>query len=440
MNKYDIVIIGGGISGIYTMYNLKKKYPNYKILLLEKENRFGGRIYTYIAKINNIEYKMDLGAGRLGFHHERIIKLLNELNLNNDIISISNTETYIEYDKKSKTSYDKSNVKKIVSNLLYKFFNSKFIEKVPNDILKKVYISTFLKKIFSNLVYKNIENTFEYKSKLKNLNAYDAVKYFKYDYNKYSNFFVLKNGLNTIIDKMIENINKNKNYSLKKNAEVKKISWNSDTKYYRIEYFNRNNDKNIIINTEYIISALPRINLIKFNILNPYRKYLDTINEISKVRIFEIYDTNNGDVWFKNIKKTVTNNELQFVIPINSSNGLIMSSYNENYIDNENFWLTFFKSGERKLKKVLREKLMSIYNVFIPESNYIKFYYWKMGVAAWKKNVDSYFISQKILNIMPNFYICGENYSTYQAWCEGALQTSDEVLNLISCKLDKIDN
>ena len=41
---------------------------------------------------------------------------------------------------------------------------------------------------------------------------------------------------------------------------------------------------------------------------------------------------------------------------------------------------------------------------------------------------------------MPNFYICGENYSTYQAWCEGALQTSDEVLNLISCKLDKIDN
>ena len=39
---------------------------------------------------------------------------------------------------------------------------------------------------------------------------------------------------------------------------------------------------------------------------------------------------------------------------------------------------------------------------------------------------------------MPNFYICGENYSNYQAWCEGALQTSEEVTNRISCILDNI--
>ena len=33
---------------------------------------------------------------------------------------------------------------------------------------------------------------------------------------------------------------------------------------------------------------------------------------------------------------------------------------------------------------------------------------------------------------MPNFYICGENYSLYQAWCEGALITSEKVVKLIS--------
>ena len=36
---------------------------------------------------------------------------------------------------------------------------------------------------------------------------------------------------------------------------------------------------------------------------------------------------------------------------------------------------------------------------------------------------------------MPNFYICGENYSLYQAWCEGALQTSESVLNKLECEL-----
>ena len=39
---------------------------------------------------------------------------------------------------------------------------------------------------------------------------------------------------------------------------------------------------------------------------------------------------------------------------------------------------------------------------------------------------------------MPNFYICGENYSQYQAWCEGSLETSEEVVNKISCILNNL--
>ena len=38
---------------------------------------------------------------------------------------------------------------------------------------------------------------------------------------------------------------------------------------------------------------------------------------------------------------------------------------------------------------------------------------------------------------MPNFYICGENYSLYQAWCEGALESSESVLNKLKCELNK---
>ena len=36
--------------------------------------------------------------------------------------------------------------------------------------------------------------------------------------------------------------------------------------------------------------------------------------------------------------------------------------------------------------------------------------------------------------MLPNFYICGENYSQYQAWCEGALMTSEKVIKLINKK------
>ena len=441
MKNYDIVIVGGGISGIYSMYNLKKKYPKLKVLLLEKEERFGGRVYSFNEKIDNIDYVMDLGAGRIGHHHELMVSLIKELKLENFMYNIGNTEKYIEYNKKTKQTSDKSQLRIKYSKLLYNFFNSSKVANLSKTFLQKFYLNEILIKFLPKYVYKFIENCFEYENKLYYLNAYNAINYFKYDYNQYSKFFIMTNGLSSIIDTMISKISQNKNYKLKKNSYVNNIIYNNETSKYNIYYKQNNTSYNI--SCKHLICALPRSNLIKFKILNPYLNELNTINEISKVRIFEIYDksNNNQEMWFKNIKKTTTNNELQFIIPINSETGLIMSSYNENLSNRENYWNELYKKGNNILKNKLREKLnnlFNIYNINVPESKYIKFYYWKSGVACWKKNVDSYYVSQKILNLMPNFYICGENYSNYQAWCEGSLQTSEEVTNRISCILDNI--
>ena len=97
---YDVVIIGGGISGIYTMYKLIKLDPKLNVLLLEKDNRFGGRIYTYCEKVDNENYCMDFGAGRLGYHHKKIVKLIDELKLKKNIIPIPTEKSYIEIDNK----------------------------------------------------------------------------------------------------------------------------------------------------------------------------------------------------------------------------------------------------------------------------------------------------------------------------------------------------
>ena len=37
---YDIIIVGGGIAGLYTQHKLMHKYKN--ILLIEKDGRLGG--------------------------------------------------------------------------------------------------------------------------------------------------------------------------------------------------------------------------------------------------------------------------------------------------------------------------------------------------------------------------------------------------------------
>tara|TARA_B100000900_G_scaffold413449_1_gene437472 strand:+ start:108 stop:1538 length:1431 start_codon:yes stop_codon:yes gene_type:complete len=447
MKNYDIVIIGGGIAGIYSMYNLQKTYPKLKVLLLESNDRFGGRVYTYKTKVDNVDYSMDLGAGRLGHNHILIKELLHELNLEKDIINIPNNKSYIHIE--NNVAKDDSGLRNKLMKLLYNLLNSKKIKSLKNDYLQKFYFNEFLEKFISKKLVKQLSNVFEYSSDIYDLNAYDATIHFKNDYSNDTPYFILKNGLSGIINNMISKIihNKynfvNKNYKLKKNSIVKDIKLNTNNNnnnnnnsiQYNIKYYNKKLDKTIDITCKHLIAALPRKDLIKFDILNPYKNILNSINDINLLRIFEIYDTKD-DVWFNNIGKTVINNEIQFVIPINSNNGLIMSSYCDN--KNASYWLQLYKKSEALLKNVLNEKLNNAFgfmNKIVPKSKWIKFHYWDMGVACWKKDVNSDFLSSKIINLMPNFYICGENYSTYQAWCEGALMTSREVVNAIKCKL-----
>ena len=147
MDNYDIVIIGGGIAGIYTMYNIIKKYPKKKVLLLEKNNRFGGRIYTYHEKIDNINFSINLGAGRLGYHHKLIIDLINELNLNKKIIPITNFKDY--YEINNNTGINKTNYRNEIIKKKLNFINSTKINKLSKSFLQKHTFNEIVKKYLS---------------------------------------------------------------------------------------------------------------------------------------------------------------------------------------------------------------------------------------------------------------------------------------------------
>tara|TARA_B110001450_G_scaffold251404_1_gene271482 strand:- start:1953 stop:3353 length:1401 start_codon:yes stop_codon:yes gene_type:complete len=432
MNYYDIVIVGGGIAGIYTMFNLIQNYPNIKVLLLEKNNRFGGRIYTHKETINNTEYTMDFGAGRLGYHHILILKLLKKLNLKKNIIPIPNKKDYIEI--KNNKSTLKTEYREKVMKKFFQFIKSKKISNLSNSFLQKFTLNEIINKYYNKTFLKKLENVFEYYQDLYYYNACDVINYFKYDYTNNAKYFTLNGGLSTIIDKMIKFIkNKNKfnKYKFKLNFHVNNIFFNNDINLYEIK--NKNNS----IFCKYLVCALPRKDLIHFDILKSFKPDLNSIKDINLLRIFEVYDKdkNKDNLWFNHVNKTVTNDELQFVIPINKNNGLIMSSYTE--LHNSDYWMKHYNNDKTKnkikFKNLLNKKLSIAYNKNIPNSKWLKLYHWDMGVGSWNKNVNSNYLSNKIINLLPNFFICGENFSTYQAWCEGSLETSQKVLNLIDC-------
>lgn len=70
----DVIIIGAGLSGLSTAYQLKKAGVRCKVL--EAQDRFGGRIQTIQGNDNT---PMEMGATWFGKEHVQLAQFLNEL-------------------------------------------------------------------------------------------------------------------------------------------------------------------------------------------------------------------------------------------------------------------------------------------------------------------------------------------------------------------------
>ena len=81
MIKYDVAIIGGGISGLSALHYIKKEKPKASVHLFEADNRLGGTIGT-----DNIDgYSFDWGPNGFLDREPLTLQLCDELNLKNSL-------------------------------------------------------------------------------------------------------------------------------------------------------------------------------------------------------------------------------------------------------------------------------------------------------------------------------------------------------------------
>lgn len=80
MSTLDFAIIGGGVSGTYCAWRLKKKFPDKNIILFEYSDRIGGRLLS--VEIPGVDVKAELGGMRYNpKQHKLFDKLVKDLNL-----------------------------------------------------------------------------------------------------------------------------------------------------------------------------------------------------------------------------------------------------------------------------------------------------------------------------------------------------------------------
>jgi monoamine oxidase len=77
---YDVVIVGGGLSGLYAADKLVESGIK-SILVLEARDRFGGRTKTVSLQDLGEDVCVDLGGQWVGPAHDRILGLVKRFEI-----------------------------------------------------------------------------------------------------------------------------------------------------------------------------------------------------------------------------------------------------------------------------------------------------------------------------------------------------------------------
>lgn len=413
---YDYIIVGAGISGINTAYKINKKYPDKKILLLDKNSYIGGRIHSIYLKDYGYKNKdlkdvfYESGAIRFYPSHTNLINLLKEFDYKKKDFYIVGKDFKIDYKLKKVKNLNKT------ENYYYEkiFSISKKYDSEELNILK---FGIFLKKHFTNeeINYLKVINGFPH---LIETNTKYALELLERDFYNIEDFYILKDSLTNFLNKIVSKLNKNVKIML--NNEVINYEYNEKNKIFSI-LINSNIQK---IKTSNLIFSIPYLDIKKFKTLP--KNLIETVIPIELNRMFAIFPKNN--FWHSDINATYTDNHIQRIYL--KGNRLIQISYSS--YKNANYWNNQYKNGQL-VQKLLSELKNSFPEKKIEKPELLNMHYWEAGIHLWKNNTNPEMISKNILQPYDDqkLFICNEAYSKNQRWMEGSLEMSNRLVKLL---------
>lgn len=412
----DNIIIGAGIAGLTIANELAKK--GQKVYLLEKYNALGGRIATYREK----EIQYEIGAGRIHKDHKRVHKLIEKYKLHTYPISMSGT-LY----KTNKSSLVTNNFPSMFENI------AKQLLKLPKKVLQTHTINELMKDF--PFAIKQILVKYPYYSEVHTMRADLALETFinsgTMRSDKSDDYIGIVEGIDSIIDNLVKECEKNGVIILRRHKVSNIIL--EDKNSYRVvgQYGKKGEEKDFDYICNRVIVATCRCTAGDFFGLKDIQVF-DKLATEPLIRIYAIYPKEkNGKVWFTNMNKVVTDNELRYVIPINEKQGLIMISYTDGKDCDE--WKKFEKD-EKGLQKKINKCVEELFGVKT-KPTFLKMHYWPSGCTYWKPgNYNPSEESNKSLTPIkkyPNLHLVGESYSLNQAWIEGALEQAEKLLKIL---------
>ena len=402
-SKYYIIIVGAGLSGLYSAYNIKKMFPKINLLVLESNKIVGGRIGNENFYGANIV--VAAGVGRRDTN-ELLIKLLKELD-----IKYTSFVVNMHYSKQIKNVI---NVKEYLIKLrtIYNKYKNP-----PSITFKKFFVEHLGLKEYKDFVISSGYSDYA------NEDIYEVLYYYQMEDNA-PGWTALHISWSKLVSKLCEKIGYQ---NIITSAKVENINKSTDNSFQLVTTINQNKTKMYYSNKVIVATRISSVQ--KFF---PRLKIYKEIHGQPFLYIYAKFDKQSSELMSQLVTTyTIVPGLLQKMIPFSKSVYMIA------YCDNKNAEiLQNYKENTPKNRKFFEKQVEEAIGI-IPNSLKIvaiKDFYWPIGTHYYepldlKKYVNRNEFIKEAQHPESGILVVGEDVSRKQGWTEGALESVHAVLN-----------
>ncbi len=488
---YDVIICGAGISGLYCAMRLAEhndvnQAPK-KIGLIEQSNRIGGRIYTeFMDQAPGIP--VELGAMRFLDSHIIVKSLVNRYRLQKSAFGVDehkkfhlrgllhneNCNDFPRFNlRPSETGKNPEEllayaINRVIPRSMWKDLNQVFKKRdvrFSNDVYDDISVNDFgfqslLQSLISNEAFELVKKTTGYDSTFFNWNALQAIRQIVNDLSSKTRSWQLNQGMSQLSENLLKDfVQFGGNVCL--GSKIIKIELKNHSKNQFIECEVATTDgKSFTLGTKQLILAVPadalRPLLISPELNNHQEVELkNRLNAVYPQPGFKLFLAFNEPWWrTKDFRSgsIVSDSPLRMTYfsktseECGGSKGDTRCLALASYADMESFyfWNSYRTKGGYQpspetapieMQGIARHFLSEIFNKSIPAPIASTYKLWSTitGCAAyhaWQPGIN---VSRTIEEMQQPFqgkpiFVVGEAFSPLQCWIEGALMTSESVL------------
>ena len=412
-NTYDICIIGAGIAGLYVGTELLRAKRGLRICIVDKYKFLGGRSVTFRADISGIKYQWEEGAARISEKHTIMMGLLRRYRLHTIPI-------------RGESRYRESGAYPIEPDLFSRSISVNIapIGDLDRNLLENSTLRSLLHKVFVPKEVNALCDRYPYRAEINTLRADLGVQVFEHEFGLLEKYVVCKEGLGELIERMVKDFEARGGKILRQHELVELVT--ADKAIFKKGAPSEGESRpDVEISAKKFVFAIPSENLKKI----PQFGRWSTLKRLTMKPLLRLYAAfpvgASGKPWFEGMGKFVTAQAPRFIIPAGGNS--LQISYTDSE-DADALMEILEKSGEDALGKKIMEDLRLLFHdtYKIPDPLFVKAFPWKHGVTYWLPgDYDPYEESRGAITPLkefPNWYVCGESYSTRQCWMEGAVE------------------